>query len=52
VDEGRQVACHRWNEIAPYESSGALETIAIRPYVGRLQERFAERKQWKQGQAL
>jgi peptide/nickel transport system ATP-binding protein/oligopeptide transport system ATP-binding protein len=44
VDEGRKVACHRWNEIAPYESSGALEAISVRPYVGRLQERFAERK--------
>jgi peptide/nickel transport system ATP-binding protein/oligopeptide transport system ATP-binding protein len=44
VGEGRKVACHRWSEIAPYESSGALETIAVRPYVGRLQERFAERK--------
>ena len=49
VGEGRKVACHRWNEIAPYESSGALETVAVRPYVGRLQERFAERKANRSG---
>lgn len=43
VSAGREVACHRWNEIAPYESAGVLEISAVRPHVARLQERFARK---------